>query len=421
MKIKSLRLRIALMTSLLIALSCLVMMVLLGNSGLRRIDEIKRSLDRVEINENSSTSSANVEPDESASSVDVGPSGSAASDDAGPAGSAVSDAPVYAGPAESFVPEDTGDNEQLTIVIDEARVRFTLNNLYITLAVTLTSGLIAYFVSGRALKPLENFSSQVARVQINNLEDMHLDTDTLVEFQAMAKSFNDMLDRLQASYAAQKQFTGNAAHELRTPLSLLQMRLEVFEADHPDLDPESKELVSSLNEQIDGLSATLKTLLEMSNLQNVPTNEKVDLLPMLEEVATDLAPLAEKKGIGLEIHGPDIELTGSDTLLSRLFYNLTENAIKYGRPQGSVSIRTEKKDSLAIVHIKDTGYGIPKDHEKDIFQAFYRLASPENRHEKGVGLGLALAEQICLLHRGRVEVEESGPSGTTMAVFLPIR
>ncbi len=396
MKIKSLRLRIALMTSLLIALSCLVMMVLLGNSGLRRIDEIKRSLDRVEINENSSAGSANAEPAESASSV-------------------------YAGSSESFVPEEAGNSEQLTIVIDEARIRFTLNNLYITLAVTLTSGLIAYFVSGRALKPLENFSSQVARVQINNLEDMHLDTDTLVEFRAMAKSFNDMLDRLQASYAAQKQFTGNAAHELRTPLSLLQMRLEVFEADHPDLDPESKELVSSLNEQIEGLSATLKTLLEMSNLQNVPTNEKVDLLPMLEEVATDLAPLAEKKGIGLEIHGPDIELTGSDTLLSRLFYNLTENAIKYGRPGGAVSIRTEKKDSLAIVHIKDTGYGIPKDHQKDIFQAFYRLASPESQREKGVGLGLALAQQICLLHRGRVEVEESGPSGTTMAVYLPIR
>lgn len=396
MKIKSLRLRIALMTSLLIALSCLVMMVLLGNSGLRRIDEIKRSLDRVEINENSSAGSANAEPAESASSV-------------------------YAGSSESFVPEEAGNSEQLTIVIDEARIRFTLNNLYITLAVTLTSGLIAYFVSGRALKPLENFSSQVARVQINNLEDMHLDTDTLVEFRAMAKSFNDMLDRLQASYAAQKQFTGNAAHELRTPLSLLQMRLEVFEADHPDLDPESKELVSSLNEQIEGLSATLKTLLEMSNLQNVPTNEKVDLLPMLEEVATDLAPLAEKKGIGLEIHGPDIELTGSDTLLSRLFYNLTENAIKYGRPRGAVSIRTEKKDSLAIVHIKDTGYGIPKDHQKDIFQAFYRLASPESQREKGVGLGLALAQQICLLHRGRVEVEESGPSGTTMAVYLPIR
>lgn len=289
------------------------------------------------------------------------------------------------------------------------------------MAVTLASGVIAYFVSGRALKPLENFSKQVERVQINNLEDMHLDTDTLVEFRAMAGSFNDMLDRLQESYAAQKQFTGNAAHELRTPLSLLQMRLEVFENEHPDLDPETKELVVSLNEQIEGLTATLKTLLEMSNLHNVPINEKIDLLPMLEEILADLAPLADRKGIRQESFGDEIELTGSDTLLYRLFYNLTENAIKYGRPNGTVSIRTEKKDSLAIIHIKDTGYGIPKDHEKDIFQAFYRLSSPESMREKGVGLGLALADQICRLHGGRIEVEQSGPSGTTMSVFLPIR
>ncbi len=405
MKIKSLRWRIALMTSLLIALTCLVMMVLLGNSGLRRIDEIKHSIDNVEIRENAPKGRDNA------------PGGREASRAVNGEVSGVEDKGVN----ESFDPEVAGKTDQLTIVIDEARTRFTLNNLYITLAVTLASGVIAYFVSGRALRPLENFSEQVARVQINNLEDMHLDTETLLEFRAMARSFNDMLDRLQASYAAQKQFTGNAAHELRTPLSLLQMRLEVFEDDHPDLDPETKELFASLNEQIEGLSATLKTLLEMSNLQNVPINEKIDLLPMLEEVITDLAPLAEKKDIRLEILGEDIGLIGSDTLLSRLFYNLTENAIKYGRPRGRVSIRTEKKGSFAIIHIKDTGYGIPKDHQKDIFQAFYRLASPESRREKGVGLGLALARQICRLHGGRIEVEESTPSGTTMAVFLPIR
>lgn len=385
-QIKSLRLRIALMTSLLIATSCLVMMVLLGGSGLRSMDKIRESIQKVE----------------------------------GQAAPEPGKLPQGEGPAMSFDPSRLGKEAQVTVVLDEAREKFTLNNLYITVAVTLVSGLITYFVSGRALKPLEDFSRQVRKIQINNLEAMHLDTDTLEEFQDMAHAFNDMLDRLHASYAAQKQFTGNAAHELRTPLSLLQMRLEVFEADHPDLDPDGQALVAFLSAQVDRLSATLKTLLEMSNLQNMATNEEVALLPLLDEVMADLTPLAEAKAIRLERSGPALDLMGSDTLLARLFYNLTENAIKYGRQGGYVRIRTEKKECRAIIRVEDHGYGIPKENQKDIFQAFYRLDSPESRREKGVGLGLALAWEICRLHGGKIGVESSSEAGTVMAVTLPL-
>lgn len=389
MKVKSLQWRIALMTSFLIAMTCLVMMVLLGDSGLRRIDEIGESIKGAEIRDQ----------------VPVG-----------------EDPDVSALPEiqASFDPSQVGKEDPVTIVIDEARDRFTANNLYITLAVTLVSGVIAYFVSGQALKPLADFSNRVKKIQINNLEDMHLETDTLEEFQDMAHSFNDMLDRLHASFAAQKQFTGNAAHELRTPLSILQMRLEVFEEDHPDPDPETRDLVAFLKDQVEGLAGTLKTLLDMSNLQNVATNEKIDLIPLLDEVMTDLAPLAEKKEIRMAVHGPDLELLGSDTLLFRLFYNLTENAIKYGRPGGLVDLSVERAAGRAIVRVKDSGYGIPKENQKDVFQAFYRLSSPESQKEKGVGLGLALAKEICLLHGGRIEVERSDRSGTVMLVDLPV-
>lgn len=389
MKVKSLQWRIALMTSFLIAMTCLVMMVLLGDSGLRRIDEIGESIKGAEIRDQ----------------VPVGET---------------SDVSSFPEIQASFDPSQVGKEDPVTIVIDEARDRFTANNLYITLAVTLVSGVIAYFVSGQALKPLADFSNRVKKIQINNLEDMHLETDTLEEFQDMAHSFNDMLDRLHASFAAQKQFTGNAAHELRTPLSLLQMRLEVFEEDHPDPDPETRDLVAFLKDQVEGLAGTLKTLLDMSNLQNVATNEKIDLIPLLDEVMTDLSPLAEKKEIRMAAHGPDLELLGSDTLLFRLFYNLTENAIKYGRPGGSVDLYVDKAAGRAIIRVKDSGYGIPRENQKDVFQAFYRLSSPESQKEKGVGLGLALAHEICRLHGGRIEVEESGRSGTIMLVDLPV-
>ena len=238
----------------------------------------------------------------------------------------------------SFDPQLVAPNEELTIVVDGAQGRFRTTNWYITAAVTLLSGILAYFVSGRALKPLRSFASQVEQVQLNNLADMRIDEDVIPEFRQLSRSFNQMLERLNNAFSAQRQFTGNAAHELRTPLALMQAQLELFSSQSiPDVPPETAEFLALLREQTERLTRMTKTLLEMSNLRQVARNERIQLAPMIEEIFTDLAPLAEKRGITLEADGDGV-MTGSDALIYRLIFNLTENAVKYNRPGGSVRV-----------------------------------------------------------------------------------
>lgn len=399
---RSLQWRIALMTSLLIAVSCITMMVLLGGSGLRRMEEIGKNIEAMELRQHSKDATSG--------------------DSASAAPRVPSDASLHLTPEEtpqaSFNPQGLSHEKNLTIVIDEAQAQFTLTNWYVTAAVTLLSGIIAYFVSGRALRPLEDFSSQIEKVQLTNLENMHVSTDTLIEFRSIADSFNDMLDRLHVAFAAQRQFTGNAAHELRTPLALLQMRLDAFTEEHPDTDEALTQLVISLREQTERLSKTVTILLEMSSAQHIPRTDHVWLLPMLEEIVADLTPLAEQKHVTLSFGGDDVSLLASDRLLSRLFFNLTENAIKYNRPGGSVLLSVTGADDI-VVTMKDTGFGIPEEDWETIFQPFYRLDSSRSRQQGGVGLGLALAGEIVKLHNGTIRVVKSSSAGTTLRVTLP--
>ena len=296
--------------------------------------------------------------------------------------------------------------------------RFRTTNWYITAAVTLLSGFLAYFVSGRALKPLRSFASQVEQVQLNNLADMRIDEDVLPEFRQLSRSFNQMLERLNNAFAAQRQFTGNAAHELRTPLALMQAQLELFSAEHPDVRPETMEFLTLLREQTERLTQMSKTLLEMSNLQQVARNEQLQLAPMVEEIFTDLAPLAEKRSISLEAEG-DAALTGSDALIYRLLFNLTENAVKYNRPGGSVRVELAQGREKCIIRVSDTGCGIPEEYQRSIFHPFFRVDKSRSREYGGAGLGLSLVWEIANLHGGSVWVEESSDKGTTIAVELP--
>ena len=320
--------------------------------------------------------------------------------------------------AVSFDPQLVAPDEDLTIIVDGAQGRFRTTNWYITAAVTLLSGILAYFVSGRALKPLRSFTSQVEQVQLNNLADMRIDEDTISEFRQLSRSFNQMLERLNNAFAAQRQFTGNAAHELRTPLALMQAQLELFSAEHPDVRPETAEFLTLLREQTERLTQMTKTLLEMSNLQQVARNEQLQLAPMVEEIFTDLAPLAEKRSITLEAEG-DAALTGSDALIYRLLFNLTENAVKYNRPGGSVRVELAQGQEKCIIRVSDTGCGIPKEYQRSIFHPFFRVDKSRSREYGGAGLGLSLVWEIANLHGGSVWVEESSDKGTTIAVELP--
>ena len=378
MKRISLQWRITLMTVLLIGVTCVAMNLLLCSSGVYYMDTIADSLQG---------------------------GGTVILNDGG---------------AASFDPQLIAPNEELTIVVDGVQGRFRTTNWYITAAVTLLSGILAYFVSGRALKPLRNFASQVEMVQMTNLADMKIDEDVLPEFKQLSRSFNQMLERLNTAFSAQRQFTGNAAHELRTPLALMQAQLELFSAEHPDVRPETAEFLTLLREQTERLIQMTRTLLEMSNLRQVARNERIQLAPMIEEIFTDLAPLSDKRGVTLTAEGNGI-MTGSDALIYRLIFNLTENAVKYNRQGGSVRVSVTQKPEKLLLRVSDTGCGIPKEYQRSIFQPFFRVDKSRSREYGGAGLGLSLVWEIADLHGGSVWVEESSDKGTTITVELPIQ
>ena len=378
MKRLSLQWRITLMTVLLIGVTCVAMNLLLCSSGVYYMDTIADTL-------------------QGGDTVMMNSEG-----------------------AESFNPQLVTPDEDLTIVVNGAQGRFRMTNWYITAVVTLLSGVLAYFVSGRALKPLRSFVSQVEKVQLNNLADMRINENVLPEFRQLSSSFNQMLERLDNAFAAQRQFTGNAAHELRTPLALMQAQLELFSAEHPDVQPETAEFLTLLREQTERLTQMTRTLLEMSNLRHVARNERIQLAPMIEEIFTDLAPLSDKRGVTLTAEGDGI-MTGSDALIYRLIFNLAENAVKYNRPGGSVRVSVTQEPEKLLLRVSDTGCGIPEEYQRSIFQPFFRVDKSRSREYGGAGLGLSLVWEIAELHGGSVWVEESSEKGTTIAVGLPVQ
>lgn len=321
---------------------------------------------------------------------------------------------------QAFDPTKAALDDEVTIVVNDAQESFGTTAWYITAGVTLLGGVLAYFVSGHALKPLRDFAAQVERVQPDNLSEIRLSEDVPTELQRCSASFNDMIARLGEGFSAQRQFTGNAAHELRTPLALMQAQVELFCAEHPDADADTASLLGLLQEQTERMTRMAKTLLEMSELRSVPCNDVIDLAPMIEEVLTDLAPLAEKKDITLASKG-DAQTIGSDTLIYRLLFNLVENAIRYSAPNSTVQINACAEGDRVLLRVRDQGPGIPEQYQTSIFQPFFRVDKSRSRAYGGVGLGLALVWEIAALHGGSIEVEESSERGTTMLVTLPTR
>ena len=374
MKKLSLQWRITLMTVFLIGATCIFMNVLIGYSGRHYMDSIGSYITGCE-------DTSGEEPD-------------------------------------FFDPERAKLEQELTIVVNGAQTSFVSTNWYITAAVTLLGGVLAYFLSGHALKPLRTFTSQIEKVQPNNLTDMKITEEVLPEFRQFSRSFNQMLDRLDEGFSAQRQFTGNAAHELRTPLSLMQAQLELFSAEHSDMLPETAEFLRLLCEQTERMTQMTKTLLEMSELRTVPCDDRIELGAMIEEIFADLAPLADRKGISLESAGDGVML-GSDALIYRMLFNLTENSIRYNKPNGNVRITVADEDSQLVIRVADTGCGIPTKYRESIFQPFFRVDKSRSRENGGVGLGLSLVWEIVTLHGGEIRVEESSEKGTTMAVKFP--
>lgn len=374
MKKLSLQWRITIMTAILICITCVLMNCLIGYSGKHYMDSIGNGI------------------------------------------SAYSD--IDGGEPGAFDPQSENLDNEVTIIVSGAQQSFGTTNWYITAAVTLLGGVLAYFVSGRALKPLRSFAAQVENVQPNNLADAQISEDVLPEFKQFSKSFNSMIKRLDEGFSAQRQFTGNAAHELRTPLALTQAQIELFAAEHPDVQPETAEFLKLLQEQTERMSQMTKTLLEMSELRSVPCNDRIELAPMIEEIITDLEPIAEEKGIALNYDGNGT-MIGSDTLIYRLIFNLTENAIRYNRANAQVHISVCDNGDKISIRVRDNGHGIPEQYRESIFQPFFRIDKSRSRAHGGVGLGLSLVWEIVLLHKGAIKIEESSDKGTVMLVTLP--
>ena len=376
MKRLSLQWRITIMTALLKCAACVLMNCLVGYTGMRYMDAIGSDI--------SALNAAGV------------------------------DSP------QAFDPTKADLDDEVTIVVNDAQESFGATAWCITAGVTLLGGVLAYFVSGRALKPLRDFAAQVERVQPDNLSEIRLSEDAPAELQRCSVSFNDMVARLGEGFSAQRQFTGNAAHELRTPLALMQAQIELFVSEHPTSQPQTAELLGLLQEQTERMSQMTKVLLEMSELRSVPCEDDVELGPLSEEVLTDLAPLVEHKDIALNCSGGAL-IIGSDTLLYRLVFNLVENAIRYSRPGSTVNVSICDNDTHVFLRVEDQGQGIPKGYRESIFQPFFRVDKSRSRAYGGAGLGLALVWEIATLHGGSAEVESSSENGTVMLVDLPKR
>ncbi len=320
------------------------------------------------------------------------------------------------------IPEDEWEDfcDDFSVKVFDTKENYRKKNLIITAIVTVLGGMVTYFVSGRALKPLREFSDSVEKVQLQNLTDSYIDEKGVAEFERLGKAYNKMLGRLSDSFEIQRQFTGNAAHELRTPLAIMQSQLDMYNAsEHPGNDAETAETIRMITEQNERLTRLVGTLLDMSELQTVERSDNVELYSLAEEVMTDLEPLAQEKNVELQVNGDEIYMRGSDILLYRMMYNLVENAIKYNEQDGKVEVLLNKRNDHVVIEIKDTGKGISEKDRERIFEPFFRVDKSRSRELGGVGLGLALVYEIVRLHEGTISVSKSDSDGTTFEVIMP--
>ena len=314
------------------------------------------------------------------------------------------------------IPEDKWDEfaNDFSVQVYNNKADYRKNSLIISAVLALLGGVATYFISGHALRPIREFSDKIEKVQAQNLADSRIEENQVKELNQLSVSYNRMLERLSAAFEIQRQFTANAAHELRTPLALMQVQLDLYHSNgHPDNDADTVQMIKMVTEQNDRLNKMVKTLLDMSELQTVGRDDEIILDALVDEVLEDLEPLAEGKNIRLIGKCKDITMTGSDILIYRLVYNLVENAIKYNHSGGQVTVTADRKENHVYLSVEDTGAGIPEELKERVFEPFFRVDKSRSRELGGVGLGLALVREIVRVHDGSITVK-SNPSGGTI-------
>ena len=319
------------------------------------------------------------------------------------------------------IPEDKWDefSNDFSVQVYNNKEDYKRNSLIISALLALLGGVAAYFISGHALKPIREFSDKIEEVQAQNLADSGIEESKIKELNQLSVSYNKMLERLSDAFEIQRQFTANAAHELRTPLSLMQVQLDLYHStQHPGSDADTVQMIKMLTEQNDRLSKMVKTLLDMSELQTVGRDEKIILNDLVDEVLEDLEPLAQEKNIKLIGKYKNITMVGSDILIYRLVYNLVENAIKYNHLDGQVTVNAYKKQKHIYLSVEDTGSGIPKELRERVFEPFFRVDKSRSRELGGVGLGLALVHEIVRVHDGSISINSNPAGGTIFEVIF---
>ncbi len=319
------------------------------------------------------------------------------------------------------IPEDKWDEfaNDFSVQVYNNKADYRKNSLIISAVLALLGGVATYFISGHALRPIREFSDKIEKVQAQNLADSRIEENQVKELNQLSVSYNRMLERLSAAFEIQRQFTANAAHELRTPLALMQVQLDLYHSNsHPDNDADTVQMIQMVTEQNDRLNKMVKTLLDMSELQTVGRDDEIVLDALVDEVLEDLEPLAEGKNIRLIGKCKDITMVGSDILIYRLVYNLVENAIKYNHSGGQVTVTADRKEKHVYLSVEDTGAGIPEELKERVFEPFFRVDKSRSRELGGVGLGLALVREIVRVHDGSITVKSNPSGGTIFEVVL---
>lgn len=317
------------------------------------------------------------------------------------------------------IPDDKWDEfaDEFSVQVYNNKADYKRNSLIITVLLALLGGVVTYFISGHALRSIREFSDKIEEVQAQNLSDSRIEENNVKELNQLGISYNKMLERLSEAFEIQRQFTANAAHELRTPLALMQVQLDLYNsASHPGNDADTLQTIKMVTEQNDKLNRMVKTLLDMSELQTVGRDDKIILDAIVEEVLADLEPLAVEKNIKLIGKCEDATMTGSDILIYRLVYNLVENAIKYNHPLGQVTVTAYQRNKHVYLSVEDTGSGIPKELRERVFEPFFRVDKSRSRELGGVGLGLAFVREIVRVHDGSICIKSGKTGGTIFEV-----
>ena len=382
MKKMSLQWRLTIITTLLIAMICGSLTIFIYKNGVYYIDSLQNTVDAKSEDNNEKN------PDE-----------------------------IYIS-----IPDEEWNNfaKNFSIQVYNNKADYKKISLLFSTLLSLLGGVITFFISGHALKPLCDFSKKIEEVQAQNLSDSRIEENKFSELNQLSVSYNKMLERLSEAFKLQRQFTANAAHELRTPLAVMQLQIDLYNSSkHPNNDTSAQQTISMITEQTERLSKMVRTLLDMSELQTIARDEEIAISALVEEVLADLEPLAQEKGINLIEKCDNVLLMGSDILIYRLVYNLVENAIKYNFSSGTVTVTATQQNSQLHLTVEDTGNGIPEELKERIFEPFFRLDKSRSRELGGVGLGLALVREIVRVHNGSILVKNNANSGTTFEVIFP--